>query len=72
MDGGVDGVALGKAAYGSVPGVDVAEPALAAQECGDIALGAGLLDDVVHIGFDGGEFFKVSFDECCSFATRNV
>ena len=67
LDGRVDRVPLGMAAYGLVPRIDVAQVAATSQKSFDVALGAGSRDLVVDVLFDSGIGGEVLLDDLLGF-----
>ena len=72
LDGGVDGVALGKSAYGGVARDDVGQVAAAAEQRLGIAVLPCLLLGLLHVGVHFGESSEVVVDELAGLVVAYV
>ena len=72
LDGGVDGVALGKATYSGVLRVDIGQVAATAEEGSDVALLARHLFRLLHVVVHLWEGVEVAVNQHLSLVARDV
>ena len=72
LDGRVDGVALGEAPHGGVVGIDVGQIAATVEERLGVALLAGGLLGLLHVGLHAREGEEVAVDEVTGLAVGDV